>query len=230
MRGFKCVVGGRGLEPLNLSHVKGAARHFTWRAEQVVQALGRVPHVSASLGLERAGIAYSAGGIVADDWCRTNIGHIYAVGDVNGKSMLLHAAERQNRLVTDLILRGYTPEPFRATEMPMTVFTRPALMSVGLSTEAAQAQGIKVSEERRQMRWEDRALIMGEPEGLVKFVVAKGTGRVIGVHAVGIDAVSLSTVGHLIVRYGLTLQDVSLMTFPHPTQFEILNTLAWNSV
>ncbi len=62
-----------------------------------------------------------------------------------------------------------------------------------------------------------------------KFVVSKATGRIVGAHAIGIDAVALSSVSHMIVRLGLTPQDVSLMACPHPTQFEIVNALAWNN-
>ncbi len=201
----------------------------TWTTDRVLAALGRIPCLPPALGLDHAGVESTPQGIIVNGRMQTNVPHVYAPGDVNGQSMLLHAAERMSHMVAQMISAGSTAEPFRPEEMPLTVFSRPATMSVGLTMAVARQQGLAVYEEQRAMQAEDWALIRGEPEGFYKFVVSKATGRIVGAHAIGIDAVALSSVSHMIVRLGLTPQDVSVMAFPHPTQFEIVNALAWNN-
>ncbi|MCY0881543.1 MAG: dihydrolipoyl dehydrogenase [Firmicutes bacterium] len=203
----------------------------SWTTDRVLSALGRVPWVPPELGLTKAGVEFTRHGIVADSRMRTSVPHIFAAGDVNGQSMLFHAAVRMSRIAAETVLTaGASPDTFNPIEMPMTVFSRPAAMSVGLTADGARAQGLRVVEERRTMDQEDWALIVGQPQGFYKFVVAAGSGRIVGIHAIGTEAVGLSAVAHMIVRLGLTPQEVSHMAFPHPTQFEIVDGLAWSVV
>ncbi|MCY0881739.1 MAG: dihydrolipoyl dehydrogenase, partial [Firmicutes bacterium] len=88
--------------------------------------------------------------------------------------------------------------------------------------------GINAWEISRAMGHEARAQIVGETEGFLKLVVARATGKIIGIHAVGVDAADLSAAAHMAVRLGLTPQELAKMSFPHPTQFEIFDRVARN--
>lgn len=195
-------------------------------ADEVLVATGRVPNVE-HLGLDAAGIAYSRHGITVDAALRTSVPHIFACGDVNGQSMLFHAAVRMSQVAATNILSHPTPvDQFSAGEMPATVFSTPEAHTVGLTLQAAQAEGIDAVEVRRPMGVEARAQIAEELRGFLKMVVDRDRGTVLGIHAVGVDAADLAAVSHIIVRERRTLDDVAHMTFPHPTQFEMFDRLA----
>ncbi|PSR25439.1 MAG: dihydrolipoyl dehydrogenase [Sulfobacillus benefaciens] len=202
-------------------------RPAEWVTQQVIQAVGRSPSLPADLGLEKAGVDYTAKGIVVDGTMRTNVPHIYAPGDVNGLSMLFHSAVRMSEIVAHEILRdGHAEDTFNPKEMPQTVFADPEAMSVGFTADEARSAGIKVWEETRPMGVEAKAQIMGNTEGFLKMVVSRQNGEIIGMQAVGIDAADLSSVAHVAVKMGLTPRDIARMTFAHPTQFEVVDRLA----
>ncbi|WP_053959387.1 dihydrolipoyl dehydrogenase [Sulfobacillus thermosulfidooxidans] len=198
-----------------------------WQTSRVLAAVGRIPHLPQTLGLDHVGVAYDKHGIVTDPYMRTNIPHIYAAGDVNGQSMLFHSAVRMSEMVAEHILNphdlliGFHPE-----EMPTTVFSRPEGMSVGLTAEQALSRGLKVDEYTKAMGKEAWAQIAGELEGFFKLVVSRSTGQIIGAHSVGTCSAALSAALHMAVHMGLTPRQLAQMTFPHPTQFEIIDRLA----
>ncbi len=207
----------------DLTH--GTAVEFS--GGRVMAAVGRQPNIPEALGLDKAGVAYSRHGIVADPRMRTNVRHIYAAGDVNGQSMLFHSAVRMSEIVAQDLLRGPDMDDFfNPWEMPTTVFSRPEGLAVGMTREQAQAQGIAVEEIVKSMGSEAWAQIAGELDGFFKLVVAKRSGRIVGIHGVGIDAAALSAAAHMAVRLRLTPEQLGRMTFPHPTQFEIIDRLS----
>ncbi|MCL4313538.1 MAG: dihydrolipoyl dehydrogenase [Actinobacteria bacterium] len=202
-------------------------KELEWAAGAVLAAAGRRPFIPSDLGLDLVGIEHGAHGILTDTRMHTNVPHIYAAGDVNGQSMLFHSAVRMSEIVAKDILAGpFMDDFFDPVEIPATVFSSPEGLSVGLTTEHAEQRGIRVDEIVRHMGKEARAQIVGELEGFIKLVIARRTGRIVGIHGVGADAASLSAVAHMAVRLGLTVDQLGRMTFPHPTQFEIFDRLA----
>lgn len=196
-------------------------------AEQVLAALGRRPFMPADLGLDALGIAHTKEGITVDAQMRTSVPHIYAAGDVTGLSMLFHSAVRMSEVAAHTILsQGQSPDRFVPEAMPTTVFSRPELFSVGLTSAMAGARGLSVFEVSRPMGVEAWAQIVGEVQGQLKFVVDRSNGRIVGIHGVGVSSVELSAAAHMAVQLGLTPQQLGSMTFPHPTQFEALDRLA----
>ncbi len=216
--GHQYVVKGRSL---------GDGSSVEFSASRVLAAVGRQPSLPKNLNLDQVGIEYSRHGIVADGRMHTNIPHIYAAGDVNGQSMLFHSAVRMSEIVAQDILLGEAMDDFfNPWEMPTTVFSRPEGLAVGMTREHAAARGIAVMEHTRDMGSEAWAQIAGELEGFIKLVISRSSGRIVGMHGVGVDASALSAAAHMAVRMGLTPAELGRMTFPHPTQFEILDRLA----
>ncbi|MCY0906795.1 MAG: dihydrolipoyl dehydrogenase [Sulfobacillus thermotolerans] len=203
------------------------AQPIQFRTSRVMAAVGRVPSIPSSLHLEKTGVYYDRHGITVDERMRTNVPHLYASGDVNGLSMLFHSAVRMSEIVAqDIMLGEDMHDSFNPHEMPTTVFSRPEGLAVGLTRTQAAQRGMAVEEYTRAMGTEAWAQIAGELDGFMKFVVSRSTGRIVGIHGVGVDASALSAAAHMAVRLGLTPAELGHMTFPHPTQFEILDRLA----
>ncbi len=110
--------------------------------------------------------------------------------------------------------------------MPTTVFDRPEGMSVGWTKAEAEVHGTEVWEHTVPMGKEAWAQMVDQTEGFYKLVVARDTGRIMGIHAVGVDASGLSAVAHVVGRLKLTAQQLGRMTFPHPKQFEVVDRAA----
>ncbi|WP_028963294.1 dihydrolipoyl dehydrogenase [Sulfobacillus thermosulfidooxidans] len=198
-----------------------------WKTSRVLAAAGRIPYIPPSLGLDHLGLAYTSRGIAVDPQMHTNIPSIYAAGDVTGLSMLFHSAVRMSEIAATAMLDPQAPDnAFNPSEMPITVFSRPEALAVGLTKEQAQQRGIKVHEYVRPMGVEAWAQIAGETEGFLKFIINAADGTIIGAHGVGACAAALSAALHMAVRLKLTPRALGQMTFPHPTQFEIIDRLA----
>lgn len=160
-------------------------------ADRVLLAAGMVPAVEG-LALEAAGIAYEHGGIPTDRTLRTNVPHIFAIGDVrSGSYQLSPVATKQGTIVAGNALRG-EQVAFDDRVVPYLVGLTPPVAGVGLSEEQAREQNIQVEVHRQD--YKDVCPVgnvVGEPEGFVKVIAETGTGRIVGAHAVGAGAPEL---------------------------------------
>lgn len=188
----------------------------------VLMAVGRPP-ATAGLNLEAAGVAYSPKGIATDENMLTNVPGIYAIGDVNGRQMLAHAATMQGMKAVGHIL-GHT-DGIRLDVMPAAIFTHPEAACVGLSEEACKAQGTPCRTAKANYRANGKALAMGEAEGMVK-MMADDNGKIIGCHAYGAHAADLvQEVSSLMCR-DTTASELAAMTHIHPTLGEMVQECA----
>ncbi|MDE5870343.1 MAG: dihydrolipoyl dehydrogenase [Muribaculaceae bacterium] len=167
--------------------VKG--KEDTVVSSDLLMAVGRSPRVEG-LNLEAAGVAYSAKGIVVDDWMRTNVPHIFAVGDVNARMMLAHVASFQGLHALNAI--DGKEDTINFGIVPSAVFVVPECGMVGLTEEECKAQGIAIRKGLGFFRANGKALAMGEPEGLCKLIFRKDDGTLIGAHIMGIGAADLA--------------------------------------
>ncbi|MCP5141942.1 MAG: FAD-dependent oxidoreductase [Gammaproteobacteria bacterium] len=192
-------------------------------ADYVIMATGKRP-VLDGLKLHNAGIETVGPVIKADDRCRTNVPHIFAVGDVIGGLMLAHTAGQQGRVAAATILG----EDLRYDQDMDSgvIFTRPEGAFVGLSMEQAKAKGIDAVEAKVPMSIDAKAMITKETHGLIKLVADKATGRVIGVHFLADHADTLIGEGVMMVSGKMTLEQVGNAIHPHPTQTELFGELA----
>lgn len=190
---------------------------FSLEAEQILVATGRRPSVGG-LGLEAAGVAYTANGVSVDARLRTSRRHIYACGDVCGPYNFTHAAEYQAGVViSNAVFR--VPKRVDYRVMPGVVFTDPELASVGLTEAAARDQGLAPTVLRFEFKQVDRALTESEARGFVKLVTRKG--RVLGATILGPAAGELIHELALAMRVGATLADISSTVHAYPTLAQI---------
>ena len=190
-------------------------------AERALVAIGRRPN-SAGMGLEEAGVLLGGRGeIITDTYMRTNLKGLYAVGDVNGRLALAHAASAQARLAVDHALE-LEPEPLDDNCIPWAVFTMPEIGSVGLSEQAARAQGHSISCGRFDLRGLGKAQAMGELTGMAKIVADRVSGRLLGLHLIGAHASDMVHEGAVLMRQGATVHAIAHTVHAHPTLSEAI--------
>jgi glutathione reductase (NADPH) len=184
-------------------------------------AIGR-DAVTAELGLASAGVALDArGAITVDEWSRTNVAHIYAVGDVTGRVALTPVAIREGHAVADTLF-GNRPTPIHHHLIPTAVFAQPAAAAIGISEPVAQAAGHDVVVFRARFRPMRYALCGRDEQILIKVIVDRVSDRVLGVHMVGVDAPEIIQTIAIAVTMGATKADLDRTFALHPTTAEEL--------
>jgi glutathione reductase (NADPH) len=184
-------------------------------------AVGREP-VTAGLGLEAIGVTLNAfNAIVADEWSRSSVPHIYAVGDVTGRVALTPIAIREGQAVADTLF-GNKPTKMSYHAIPTAVFAQPPAASVGFTEPGATRAGHDVIVYRARFRPMRYALSGRDEYVLVKLVVDRHTDRVLGVHMVGPDTPEIVQAAAIAVTMGATKADFDRTFAMHPTTAEEL--------
>ena len=186
--------------------------------EKVLLAVGRKPNVEG-LGLDEVGIAYDKKGITVTDMMQTSVPGVYAIGDVNGRQMLAHAAEMQGKRAVNSILG--LQDDIRFDIMPAAIFTNPEAACVGKTEELLKAEGMEYICQKHYYRANGKALAMNETEGMLKLLADK-KGLIIGCHVYGAHAADLVQEVSVLMCRNTTLQQLHDMTHIHPTLSEII--------
>ena len=202
------------------------SKEETIEADLVLMAVGRKPRVSADFA--KAGFQYDERtGILVDEHMRTTVPHIYAIGDVNGRQMLAHAAEMQGLHAVGQILAQLRPESDGANAaprldvMPAAIFTLPEAACVGLSEDQCKEQGISYTCHKSFFRANGKALAMNESEGMLK-LLADADDRIIGCHVFGAHAADLAQEASVLICQRTTVSQLRHMVHIHPTLSEVL--------
>lgn len=193
-------------------------------ADKVLLAVGRKPNIDG-LNIEAAGVDYSLrGGITVDDNMLTSVPHIYAIGDVNGRQMLAHAATMQGlRAVNHILGRA---DNINFGVMPAAIFTLPEAASVGVSEDWCKDNGVEGYRiGRANYRANGKALAMNEAEGMLKLISDSG-GKIIGCHAYGVHSADIVQEAASLMCAGVTIDALKDMTHIHPTIGEMLQEAA----
>lgn len=191
-------------------------------ADIVLVATGRKPNIEG-LGLENTNINYDNKGIKVDDNMQTNICGIYAIGDVNGRAMLAHAATAQGMRAVNHICGK--KDAIRMEIMPAAVFTNPEVAGVGLTSDQCDSMGIEYNTRKGFYRSNGKALAMDESEGMVKLITDKDN-KIIGCHAYGAHAADLIQEATAIMNFNGTIENLVDIIHTHPTLEEILHDAA----
>ena len=191
--------------------------------DRVLMAVGRAPRLE-ELQLERAGITYSPKGIEVDEHLQTQVEGVYAIGDVNGRQMLAHAATMQGIHAVNHILGR--PDQIDLSVMPSAVFTRPEAASVGLSEDACKEQSLNYVCRKVFHRANGKALAMNETEGMVKMMVDAETGRILGCHGYGAHVADMVQEVAALMCTHTTASQLADITHIHPTLGEMVQDLA----
>lgn len=185
----------------------------------LLMAVGRKPNLEG-LNLEAAGVIYSPKGIPVDDNMRTNVDHIYAIGDVNARMMLAHVATFQGIRALNAIEGKSDSIDFSV--VPSAVFTDPECAMAGMTEEQAKAAGINVKIGKGFFRANGKALAMGESDGIVKLVFNADTEELIGAHIMGPEAALLGQQCADFITAHRTAGDIRQTIFGHPTLSEVI--------
>ena len=206
----------------------------TVEADKVLMAVGRKANV-ASLNLAEIGMDFTPRGILVDDrTMQTNIPHIYAIGDINGKMMLAHAATFQGIVALDHIMGQ--ENGIDLSVMPAAVFTSPEAASVGMTEDECKEKGIAVKCLKSFFRANGKAVTMGETDGFCKLVVAAEPkegqetvftpGTILGCHLYGPHASDIVQEACALISRHATLDEFRDIIHTHPTLTEVLQSAA----
>lgn len=218
---INAISGAPGKMRVDFGVADGTPQQFD--CDYVVMATGKRPD-TAGLNLASAGIESDGAAIKTDAAGRTNIAHIYAVGDVIGGYMLAHTAATQGR-VAAANLTG-TEASYNQDVDCGVIFTRPQAGFVGLSVAQAKARGIDAIEAKMPMSIDAKAMITLETLGMIKLVADKKTQKIVGVHFLADHTDALIGEAVMMVAAGMTLSQVAQAIHPHPTQTELFGELA----
>lgn len=186
--------------------------------DAVLVAVGRRPN-GKTIGAEQAGIHVDEQGFIpVDSQQRTNIGHIFAIGDIVGNPMLAHKATYEGKIAAEVI-SGHKAG-FDALTIPAVAYTDPEVAWMGLTETQAQAQGIAYEKATFPWAASGRSLALGRNEGLTKILCAKDSGRVLGAGMVGPGAGELIAEAVLALEMGADAEDLGLTIHAHPTLSE----------
>ena len=194
-------------------------------ADVILVATGRKPNTEG-LNLEAAGIALAPNGTIPVDDnyqivnCKSSNSKLFAIGDVNGKQMLAHAAEMQGIHVVNRILGKQ--DNIRFEVMPAAIFTSPEAACVGPSEDQLKEAGTPFECHKSFYRANGKALAMGETEGMVKLCTEPGEGRILSAHIFGAHAADLVQEVTAYITLGATLQQLRETVHIHPTLSEVL--------
>lgn len=205
-------------------HFEGPGAPASQTFDRVLIAIGRRPN-GKLVGAEHAGVHVSdAGFIPVDRQQRTNVPHIFAVGDIVGEPMLAHKAAHQGKVAAEVA--AGLPASFEAIAIPGVAYTDPEIAWAGLSEAEAKVRGIEV--EKGVFPWaaSGRSLSMARDDGLTKLLFAKGTRRIVGAGMVGPNAGELVAEAVLAMEMGADAEELSLTIHPHPTLAETLGLAA----
>ena len=186
--------------------------------DRVLVAVGRKPN-GLLIGADKAGVAVdNQGFIAADKQMRTNVHHIYAIGDIIGQPMLAHKATHEGKIAAEVIA-GEKVE-FQAIAIPSVAYTDPELAWAGITEEEALEKNIEI--EKAVFPWaaSGRAIATNRTEGMTKLIFDKKTNRIIGAAIVGTNAGELIAETVLSIEMGADAHDIGLSIHPHPTLSE----------
>jgi dihydrolipoamide dehydrogenase len=190
-------------------------------AERVILAIGIIGNVEG-LGLEALGVKIDKGHIVVDEWCRTGVPSLYAIGDVVGPPWLAHKASHEGIICVEKIAGVAGLHPLDKTAIPACTYSAPQIASVGLTEAQARAAGHELRVGRFPYSANGKAIALGESEGLVKTIFDAQTGALLGAHLIGAEATEL--IQGFVIAKTLETTEAELMAavFPHPTLSEMM--------
>ena len=200
--------------------IEKGGKSQTITADRVISAVGVVGNIE-NLGLEKLGVKTERGIIAVDQFNRTNVPGIYAIGDVSGPPMLAHKASHEGVVCVEAI-KGLHPHPMNKLMIPGCTYCAPQIASVGLTEQAAKEKKIDIRVGHFPFVGNGKAIAMGEDQGLVKVIFDKKTGQLLGAHMVGAEVTEL--IQGYVVAMNLETTEEELMhtIFPHPTLSEMM--------
>jgi dihydrolipoamide dehydrogenase len=203
------------------AHLESNGKTETAEFDTVISAVGIVGNVE-NLGLEALGVKIDRTHVVTDEYCRTGVEGLYAIGDIAGAPWLAHKASHEGVMVAELIA-GLHPHAIKPNSIAGCTYCHPQVASVGLTEAKAKEAGYTIKVGRFPFVGNGKAIALGEPEGMIKTVFDARTGELLGAHMVGAEVTELIQ-GYVVGRsLETTEEDLMNTVFPHPTLSEMMH-------
>ena len=203
------------------AHIERDGKVEKLEFDTVISAVGIVGNTEG-LGLEELGVKVDRTHVVTDEYCRTGVDGLYAIGDIAGAPWLAHKASHEGVMVAELIA-GQKPHPVKPESIAGCTYCHPQVASVGLTEAKAKEQGYDIKVGRFPFIGNGKAVALGEPEGMVKTIFDAKTGELLGAHMVGAEVTELIQ-GYVVGRQlETTEEDLMNTVFPHPTLSEMMH-------
>ncbi len=207
-----------------VAHFEGGTAPATETFDKILVAVGRRPN-GKLIGAENAGVRVDERGFIpVDKQMRTNVPHIFAIGDIVGQPMLAHKAVHEGHVAAE-VAAGHKAA-FDAKVIPSVAYTDPEVAWVGLTENEAKAQGVKYGKGAFPWAASGRSLSLGRDEGMTKLLFDETTHRLLGCGIVGPNAGDLIAEAALAIEMGADAQDIGLTIHPHPTLSETIGMSA----
>ncbi|MEM7176626.1 MAG: dihydrolipoyl dehydrogenase [Pseudomonadota bacterium] len=204
------------------AHIETGGKVEKLDFDTVISAVGIVGNVEG-LGLEKLGIKTDRSHVVTDEFCRTSVKGIFAIGDIAGAPWLAHKASHEGVMVAELIAGKNNVHPVDPGSIAGCTYCHPQVASVGLTEAAAKEKGYKIKVGKFPFIGNGKAIALGEPEGMVKTIFDEKTGELLGAHMVGAEVTELIQ-GYVVGRQlETTEEDLMNTVFPHPTLSEMMH-------
>lgn len=187
--------------------------------QKILMATGRIPNAEG-LNLEAAGVKMNRRAIAVDENMQTNVAGVYAIGDVNGMSMLAHTASMEGIVAVDSILGHKAKLDY--DKIPACIYIQPEVASVGLTEAQARQKYGEVTVGKFPLAANGKAMVQGETRGLVKVILEPEFKEILGVHILGTHATDLIAEVALAMNMEATAEEVVASIHPHPTISEII--------
>jgi len=203
------------------AHIETGGKVTKHEFDTVISAVGIVGNVE-DLGLEDLGVKIDRTHVVTDEYCRTGVEGLYAIGDIAGAPWLAHKASHEGVMVAELIA-GQHARPVKPESIAGCTYCHPQVASVGYTEAKAKELGFDVKVGRFPFIGNGKAIALGEPEGMIKTVFDAKTGELLGAHMVGAEVTELIQ-GYVVGRQlETTEEDLMNTVFPHPTLSEMMH-------
>ena len=198
--------------------VKTPAEIKIIESDIVLSAIGVTANIE-NIGLEEVGIKTEKGKIVVDDFYRTNIKGVYAIGDIVHGPALAHAASAEGIICVEKIA-GFSVEPLDYDNIPCCVYTNPEIASVGLTEAAAKEAGYEIKVGKFPFAASGKAATMGTKEGFVKLIFDAKNDKLLGAHMIGTNVTEMIAEIVVAKKIKITARDIIKSVHPHPTMSE----------
>ena len=203
------------------AHLESASGTVTANFDTVISAVGIVGNTEG-LGLEQLGVKIDRTHVVTDNYCRTGVAGLFAIGDIAGAPWLAHKASHEGMMVAELIAGGH-PHPIKPGSIAGCTYCHPQIASVGMTEARAIEAGFKIKVGRFPFIGNGKAIALGETEGMIKTIFDAKTGELLGAHLIGAEVTELIQ-GYVIGRtLETTEEDLMNTVFPHPTLSEMMH-------
>lgn len=203
------------------AHIEAGGKVEKMEFDTVISAVGIVGNVE-NLGLEAAGVKVDRTHVVTDEFCRTGVSGLYAIGDIAGAPWLAHKASHEGVMVAELIA-GKHAHPIKPGSIAGCTYCHPQVASVGMTEAKAKEAGHDIKVGRFPFMGNGKAIALGEAEGMIKTIFDAKTGELLGAHMIGAEVTELIQ-GYVIGRQlETTEEDLMHTVFPHPTLSEMMH-------